>query len=74
MQEYVWKRDKGLKDEMAKGAAEKPTRSEVDALVDKGLTVKQNAEIYRCSVNTIATIKSRKPQGWREIMWRLRCR
>jgi len=51
---------------MAKRAAGKPTRSGIDALVDKGFTVKQIAEIYQCSVNTIATIKSRKPQGWRE--------
>ena len=38
----------------------------VDALVDKGLTVKQIAELYGCSVYKISTTKSRKPQGWRE--------
>lgn len=44
----------------------KPTQTEVDALAKKGLTVKQIADIYQCSVNKIATLKSRKPQGWRE--------
>ncbi len=51
---------------MGKTAVEKPTRSAVDSLVEKGLTVKQIAELYQCSVNKIATTKSRKPQGWRE--------
>lgn len=44
----------------------KPTRMEIDDLVKKGLTIKQIADIYQCSVNKIATIKSRKPQGWRD--------
>lgn len=43
----------------------KPTRGSVDALIDKGLTVEQIAEVYGCSKNRIATLKSRKPQGWR---------
>lgn len=45
---------------------EKPTRNSVDALAEKGLTVKQIAKLYGCSVNKIATMKSRKMQGWRE--------
>lgn len=44
----------------------KPTRTEIDALVKKGLTIKQIAYMYQCSVNKIAKIKSRKPQGWRD--------
>lgn len=44
----------------------KPTRTEIDALVKKGLTINQIADIYQCSVNKIATIKSRKHQGWRD--------
>lgn len=43
----------------------KPTRGSVDALIDKGLTVEQIAEAYGCSKSRIATLKSRKPQGWR---------
>lgn len=43
----------------------KPTRGSVDALIDKGLTVGQIAEIYGCSKSHIAMLKSRKPQGWR---------
>lgn len=45
---------------------EKPTRSAVDALVEKGLTVRQIANLYQCSMYRIAKIKSRKPHGWRE--------
>ena len=43
----------------------KPTRSGIDALIAKGMTVKQVAEVYQCSENTVARMKSRKPQGWR---------
>lgn len=50
-----------MKDTVAK----KPTRGSVDALIDKGLTVGQIAEIYGCSKSHIAMLKSRKPQGWR---------
>lgn len=41
------------------------TQSSVDALYAKGLSIKQIAGLYGCSKSRIATLKSRKPQGWR---------
>lgn len=50
----------------AEGARDrKPTRTGIDALIAKGMTVKQVAEVYQCSEFKIARLKGRKPQGWR---------
>ena len=50
---------------MGRTKQESLTQSSVDALYAKGLSIKQIAGLYGCSKSRIATLKSRKPQGWR---------
>ncbi|MCI8950053.1 MAG: hypothetical protein HFG49_08430 [Lachnospiraceae bacterium] len=47
-----------------KVAMKKPTRNQIDILVEKGMTIKQIALLYQCSESYIARTKSRKGVNW----------